>query len=291
MKMKKRNLLFALVLLLVLSFAACGSPSMPAQAPDAARDAAPVEAASPPPAGAPMPTPGNLFAAEDAETDYFLFPILTPDQAGDSRLVYTVSMRLQTTDFQPGMRTLQNAVADAGGHIVSADVRGHDMRDPSAERSADFRFRVPSAELAAFIVVVENHFNIWDLQQDRQEVTAQYQQTDWWLEDLQEQEALLLELLEDAAGEDYRALRNALRDVQSTIRSLEADQGALMENVIFSTVDIHLSEVVLSVEDDVISGMSPWIPLIVLFAVVLIVLLLVLRAIKRASQKQENGEV
>jgi len=205
---------------------------------------------------ATAPAPAAAEAAEDiffsadelsrgttaADSNYFLFPTLTPSRAGDRRLVYNVTMRLQTTDFLPGMRTLLDTVGEMEGYLISAYVRGYDLRNPTVNRSADFRFRVPTERLAEFIVVVENNYNIWSLQQEMQEVTERYQRTAWGLNDLREEEQYLLELLEEAEGYERTAALDNLAQVRSSIRELEAAQASIMDSVIYSTIDVQLFE-------------------------------------------------
>jgi len=183
-------------------------------------------------------------SAPAAESDYFRFPTLTPSQAGDRRLVYSVTMTLQTADFLSGMRILHNTVAETGGYIISAQVEGYDLRNPTPTRSAAFRFRVPTEQLPEFIVVIENNFNIRALQQEMQEVTEQYQQNVWGLDELREQEAHLLALLEEIAEDARAALTDNLNDVRRAIRDLERAQATITTAVTYSTIDIRLFEAV-----------------------------------------------
>lgn len=247
--MKKR--LICLLTLALLLLGACGSADF---APEVALPPAPASANAPQastarsaefsPAEAASDTMFSLTETE-AETDYFRLPILTPENAGDRRLIYVVNMHLQTRDFLPGMRLLLDTVADSGGYLVNASVRGSDLRAARpTEQNATFRFRVPTEELAHFIFVVENNYNILGLDQDMQEQTTTYQSTAWTINDLREEEADLLELLEEAnLSDDERiGISNRLSDISRRIRELDAGQQHIMQNVIYSTVDIQLSE-------------------------------------------------
>ena len=245
MKKKIRSIL--LMFLIVCLLAACGSADMAASAP-APTPAPPAPAAAAPEASAPDFVAGSPGigggVAEEAETDYFNFPILTPEDAGDRRLIYYVSMQLQTKDFLPGMRLLLDTVAEANGYLVSADVWGADWRRPLTEQSASFRFRIPTEQLATFIFVVENNYNIWSLQQHMHEATVWYQQTGWSLDDLRERESELVELLETDIQSDQRtAATEELREVRRHIRELTASQAAIMTDVVYSTIDVMLFEV------------------------------------------------
>ena len=308
--MKKRFLIMILAVLAIYVLAACSAP-YDAAAPEPAADmdlAVPVE--EPAVFGEEpdmlsgsvarremsqvggMSEPSSDFASEfemapeAADSEYFLFPILTPAEAGGRRLVYTVSMYLQTTDFLPGMRTLLDAVAETGGYLVRADVRGYDLRNPRPERSADFRFRVPSEQLPAFIVVIENHYNIWSLQQEMEEATARYQQTTWGLDDLREQERLLVEALETAEGDEHVAMLDSLREVRSSIRELEAAQTEIMDTVIYSTIDIQLLEAFLPPDGTPSARPVAAFLVIALFILVAVALVVVFIVKKRSSKKR-----
>jgi len=241
--MKKRMMIVLLTALVLCLLAACGGGEMFDSAP--AEVEAPRSTPAPAAAVAEEADSADFYFFEDAATadsDYFRLPILTPSNAGDRRLVYTVSMRLQTTEFLPGMRLLLNTVRETGGYLVSTNVQGSDLRRSPTERAAEFRFRVPTEQLEDFILVVENNYNIWNLQQYMQEETARYQQNAWGLDDLREQEILLVELLEDAEGDDAFWLSEELRGVRQAIRELEARQANIMSDVVYSTVDVQLFE-------------------------------------------------
>jgi len=189
----------------------------------------------------------NVARGATSDSAHFNFPTLTPDDAGDRRLIYNVSMRLQTIDFLPGMQLLLDTVGELGGYLVHGNVHGSDLNRNPTEQSADFLFRVPTEGLGEFIRVVENNFSIWNLSQNMQEATAQYQQTEWHLDDLREQEAALVEFLDEAdedTDEGEIAIAEAdLHAVRGAIRELEASQAGIMSDVVYSTVDVQLFEV------------------------------------------------
>lgn len=272
--MKKRICSILLLVLALSLLAACGT-APEAAAPEAASDFNIMSAS--PSAAAPMPTPAAdapmvevaeeaadfafdeaerfaldgdvVFRAATVESDYFSLPILTPSDAADRRLIYTVHLSLQTTEFLPGMRLLLDTVAEADGYLVSATVHGSDLRRPS-EKYGEFRFRVPTEQLGEFIRVVENNYNIWSLHQNMQEQTARYRQTDWTLNDLRERADQLEEILETATGNARAAAEEELREIQRSIRELEAAQAEIISDVIYSTVDVQLFEVIFPEGDD-----------------------------------------
>jgi len=159
-------------------------------------------------------------------------------------------MQLQTTDFPSGMSALNATVGSFDGYIIRADVRGYDMRNPNATRSADFVFRVPTERLDDLIFVIENNFNIWSLNQQMYELTEWYDDTYWWIYELREEEEYLNELLETAEGEERAAALHRLTQVRRTLRDLDSVVDSIMSNVVYSTVDIQLFEVIPSYESE-----------------------------------------
>ena len=267
--MKKRLPFLALAIFLALALAACGAdappapampaPAMPADAapPPAAEEAA-AEPAAPPPPMAEMPAEAEedmIFASEPAipdygDTEYLQIPILTPEDAGDRRLIYSVSMELQTTEFMSGVNVVYTTIGESGGYMIHSHVQGRDLRNPGEEGIATFSFRVPTVRLSEFILTMEANFNILDLQQFMWEVTDTYRETAWTLEDLQDEEARLEAALENATGAAREDLLNRLNSTRHTIRVLQAAQAGIMDDVVFSFVDIQLFEVIIEEEQE-----------------------------------------
>ena len=295
--MKKHILFATLTVISIFLLTAC-SPAAQMERPAAAPAATPPPAAqatppppaqAPPPAAtAPSPAPAAPAPAQDLapapETNYFMFPTLTPSRAGDRRLVYTLNMRLQTSEFLPGMRTLLNTVGELEGYLITANVHGYDLRNPSPDRSANFRFRVPTENLAEFIFVIENNYNIWSMNQEMQEVTSAYQHNVWGLEELREHERTLLELLEDAEGNERTAALNSLSDVRRSIREFESAQAGIMSNVIYSTIDIQLFEAIPIYETEQPEQLIVIAFLILFATAIVVIVVLVTKNEKRAPK-------
>ena len=304
--MKRLFLLIVLAALTVFLLAACASEASPgAAAPPPPPGGAAMPAAEPsapisfePADEAPAPdmafrmAAGNFDFAEAeaaAPTDYLRLPMLTPSRAGDRRLIYNVSMRLQTTEFMPGVRSLLDVIGEAGGYVVNYEIRGSDIRRTPVERGADFRFRLPTEELPEFIIFIENNYNILNLRQDMQEVTAEYQQTNWWLEDLREQERQLVEALATARGDRYTELSNQLAGIRWTIRDLEAQQARITTNVIYSTIEIQLFEAFLPEELEEEEETVQVVPIVITLLVLVVIILIVLLATKKSAPKKPEA--
>jgi len=153
-------------------------------------------------------------------------------------------MGLQSSDFMPGIRRLLNTTSDMEGYLMLFEVSGHDMRTPPRERSARFTLRVPTENLAEFVIMIENNYNIWWLRQAADDETSSYEHSGLTLEDLRiEENQLLLELERTTESEDRLNIQSRLANVRRQIREHTANLSAIMDAVIYSTVTIELFEV------------------------------------------------
>ena len=177
-------------------------------------------------------------------------PLLRPSDSRGKILVYTVELKLQTTEFMAGIRTLLNTVSDMGGYVESAYIQGRDLRSPEQERRANYTLRLRSEHLPEFLVVVEDNYNLLSLRQTTADETANYKRADSSLAYLREQEARILKDLENTkvGTREKLDLERKLGEVQSSIALYETQQSAVDDNVIYSTANVELQEVILPKE-------------------------------------------
>lgn|GEM_PF-2501320 len=260
--MKRFISLISLLLVLVIIGAGCAAAdiSFSPEAPASDVSGAAVESAmrrettAPAimPDSAPAPEMSAEFAPETMERDIAIedsatpLPLLTPSASRGRRVVYTVDLYLQTTEFMPGIRTLINTVANMDGFVERALVEGRDMRFPWHERSAQYTVRIHSDRLSEFLVIVEDNFNLLLLRQESDDVTVTYEHSESTLDDLRAQEQRLFSTLEDPdlSASDRRSIERTLVDVQSSIRTHERRLSTFDDFVLYSTVNIRLFEVI-----------------------------------------------
>ena len=253
--MKRCVFVFSMVLIFTLLLGSCAAAddmgSAPAPAPaappamDAPADYAPPVAEVAPPAPAPD-SPAVSGQPSLSDESSVALPILTPSDSRGRRIAYSVEMHLQTTEFMAGIRRLVSTVGEMNGYIVSAYVQGHDLRTLEFERNASYTFRLHTDRLAEFIVVMEDSYNLLYLWQASDDVTMRYEHGGLTLDDLREQEAWIIAELDnpDLRASDKRNLERTLADVRSSIRNLETQQATMDDNVLYSTIQVHLYEVI-----------------------------------------------
>lgn len=261
--MKRCLLICSLVLVFALLLSACGvdaappPPAAPAPAPasdydfePAAPEPAPDEAAEDFPAAPAVPGMPDASAA-DTEGSPGPPPILTPSDSGGRRLIYTVNMQLQTTEFMAGIRLLYDTISELDGFIVSESVRGRDIRTPEVERSASYDIRLYTDNLPSFIVVMEDNFNLLSRALTAEDITAIYEDASFTLRSLRELEEQLLDELDEFDDQDMDAifdepyLEMALAEIQSHIRSLEVQQYAFDDDILFSFINVQIFEAII----------------------------------------------
>jgi len=141
----KRIFSGSIILLLALfTFAACSSGASPAE-----------RSASTSAYSAPEAAYGGDYEITD-EADTSL-PLLTPSNPDGTKIVYTVTMELQTTEFEAGTRSLLNVVRDMGGYVQNTYIEGRSLYDLEGERFASYTLRIPSESLAEFLVTMEDN--------------------------------------------------------------------------------------------------------------------------------------
>jgi len=268
--MKRLITIISLVLVLAITASAC-SADMGAPAPSAPAPSAPAAADSPASArwgeaameapaevvaggGAPVAEAAEDFDAEsesvfhDFEEPAVALPLLTPSASMGRRIVYTVEMQIQTTEFMPGKRLLLTTLANFGGWVESEHLEGRDMRFPGTERNVRYTLRIHSDHLSEFLVTVEDNFNLVMRRQLSEDVTESYEHSEATVDDLRGQEARIRADLEDEDSEisaaDRRTLERRMSEIQSSIRNHERRIRTYDIHVMYSTLHVHMFEVI-----------------------------------------------
>jgi len=188
----------------------------------------------------------DFEAVQEEFTPYLQMPILTPS-ATSRRLVYTVSLRLQTDDFMPGVRRVLNTVVSSSGYLTFADIQGRDMFGAITARNAQFTMRIPTENLADFILEMEEHYNVLRLHQTVTDETDNHRRFDNQIELHQADEEMLLEIMSTLDEDDSdlaEALQRELNHIRNAIREIELQQDAIDHDVIYSNIEIVLLEAI-----------------------------------------------
>ena len=136
----------------------------------------------------------SYASGETAESDSFMdysysdgegsAEIKENTSASGRKLIRSVSLTMETLEFESFVAVLQQKVAEAGGYIESSAVNGNSY-NYSRSRSASFTCRIPSAKLDAFLSAVDGIGNVTYSYEDQKDVTLNYVDTEARIASLQ----------------------------------------------------------------------------------------------------------
>ena len=195
----------------------------------------------------------SYASGETAESDSFMdysysdgegsAEIKENTSASGRKLIRSVSLTMETLEFESFVAVLQQKVAEAGGYIESSAVNGNSY-NYSRSRSASFTCRIPSAKLDAFLSAVDGIGNVTYSYEDQKDVTLNYVDTEARIASLQTEYDRLLELLAQAESVDtIIMLEQRLSDVRYQLESYKSQLRTYDNLVDYSTVTISASEV------------------------------------------------
>lgn len=198
---------------------------------------------------------GDLFYEKlgevSSETNGSAGSSLTIGETDPSRkMIYQVSYRIQTLDFDASMSAIDALTAEFGGYTESSEISGKSIQSSHTQlRSASMVLRIPSERLNSFFSRVSSIGTITSESLSSQDVTLQYVDTDARLTALRQQEERILALLAEAS--DLQAIleiEQTLSDIRYQIESYTSRLKQLDSQISYGTVSISLSEVTVLTE-------------------------------------------
>ena len=232
----------------------------------------------------------------------------------DRKLIQTAWMELESRDYAQALAALEQMVTDCGGYIESRSEQGGSLYSSRYNaRYASITARIPADKLETAMGAAGELCNVVSRSTDVADVTESYTDTEARLKTLRLQEERLLEILSKATElSDVLELESRLSDVRYQIESYEATLRNYDSRVSYSTLHITLQEVVeYSIINDppqtlgqrlsdgfadsmrlvknsaenALVWLVTYLPLVLLWAVILaVVVWLVLRLVRRAQK-------
>ena len=210
MKFKKRIAFFTAIMMALLTVG-CGSKSM-----SASEDSATME---------------SVYGTDYSKNEYCEEPAETADAGVTSgngleaqvengrKLIRTVSLSLQTKEFDSVLNSLKTKTTELGGYVENSSISGNSY-SYTTTRYASYTIRIPADKLNEF-VDVESHKKALETEQAR-----------------------LMELLSTAENmEDLLAIESKLSDIRYEIESYESQLRLLDNQIDYSTVHVEIFEV------------------------------------------------
>ncbi len=229
--MKKSFAIILCVIMVLLSFSACGMK--------AAQDAENSMAA--------MGSPefhyfADSSAAEgDLKTEAVNDSIEAPAEKNE-KIIKTVELSVETKEYDAYISALTASVASLGGYVEtsSADFgNGY-----SSNRYATYTVRIPADKLDAFISSAGENGTITNKTENQKNVTLEYVDLESRIEAYKTEKQTLTNLLEKAESLDnVLAIQERLSEVNYQIESYTSQLKVLENRVSYSTVTLRINEV------------------------------------------------
>lgn len=192
---------------------------------------------------APTAAPVPIEAAVEEETSWEEDTASVPFAR---KLIRTMDLTVETTDFDPLIHALQTKVAEFKGYIEQSDISGNSITNQGrpSKKYAHMTLRIPADKLDSFISQVEAAGNITYKSENVSDVTLQYSDIQSRLKTLRMEQDRLWELLGKAdTTEAIVLLEERLTEVSSEIESFESRMRYLDNSVTYSTVYLSINEV------------------------------------------------
>lgn len=183
---------------------------------------------------------GGIYEAADYERASE--SSLTEEAAVGRKLIKTVSMNVETEEFDELVSKLKQRVGELGGYIEKSEMRGNAYYSDS--RWADITIRVPSDKLEGFVNEVAQISNITWKSENVDDITLNYVDVESRKNALEIEQERLLALLEIAESvEDVIAIESRLSEVRYEMQSYASQLLVYDNQVDYSTIYLSISEV------------------------------------------------
>lgn len=168
--------------------------------------------------------------------------IETPVDTG-RKLIKTVSLSMETRDFDGLTEEIQSRVEELGGYTESSDIAGSSYYG-DGYRTAWLQLRIPTEKLEDFVTAVSSMGNVTDRNESVEDITLQYVDTESHKKALETEQERLLELMKQADSvEDLIAIETRLSEIRYQLQSYESTLRTYDNQVDYSTVNVDIREV------------------------------------------------
>lgn len=239
MKMSGKYLLIVMSIVLILSFlVGCSAKSSMDKAESQS------SAAGRPPTATPAPAPAPTAPEEAAEDMDMGFPGSGFTGIEPEKIITTVYLTFETTDFQTTNDNLNNLIEKYKAYTENSNISYSNYYNSKMYRSGDYVIRVPRENVTSFKTELNLIGNLTNENSNKQDVTKHYTDTESRLKVITTKEERILALLEKAEKiEDIIQLENQLSQIIYEKESLKSTLLTLDDKIDYSTVHISIREV------------------------------------------------
>lgn len=168
-----------------------------------------------------------------------------PEVQSNRKLITTMNLDVETTEFDELMLNVEKKVAQAGGYIEnSSQWNGYYYSDEDQSRNASLTIRVPADNLDSFVEMLDQNSNITNKSKSVEDVTLSYVDLESHKNALKAEEQRILELLDQAETlEEILQIEEKLTDVRYRLDSMESQLRTYDNQINYSTLYLNISEV------------------------------------------------
>ncbi|QKY68386.1 DUF4349 domain-containing protein [Lentibacillus sp. CBA3610] len=159
----------------------------------------------------------------------------------DRKVIYNANLRIEVTDYQETVDSIQAEVSERGGYIVDSNMHEDDEEGSISGRVTA---RIPQGEFEEFVQIVEDGSStVMESSVSGQDVTEEYVDLESRLESKRVVEERLLSFMEEAdKTEDLLNISDDLATVQQEIEEITGRMTYLENKVDLATVTINIQE-------------------------------------------------
>ena len=230
--MKRKVEAFLIAVMLVMMTAGCGNSSKMAS-----EDRATVSS------GAELDGEYSWDTDETADTGVTSENGLEAQVENGRKLIRTVSLSLETKEFDSVLTNLSTKTTELGGYIETSSVNGNSYSHHST-RYASYVIRIPADKLNEFVEVVSKLGNVTQKNESVEDVTLRYIDVESHKKALETEQERLLELLSKAENmEEILTIESKLSDIRYEIENYESQLKTMDNQIDYSTVSVYVDEV------------------------------------------------
>ena len=230
--MKRKVEAFLIAVMLVMMTAGCGNSSKMA-----VEDRATVSS------GAELDGEYSWDTDETADTGVTSENGVEAQVENGRKLIRTVSLSLETKEFDSVLTNLSTKTTELGGYIETSSVNGNSYSHHST-RYASYVIRIPADKLNEFVEVVSELGNVTQKNESVEDVTLRYIDVESHKKALETEQERLLELLSKAENmEEILTIESKLSDIRYEIENYESQLKTMDNQIDYSTVSVYVDEV------------------------------------------------
>lgn len=197
---------------------------------------------------------GTAIQAESSGQKGLTSPeVTTPNDAGagsgsqtseNRKLIKRLYMDMETKEFDNTLQKVNSMVLQVGGYMESSNISGSSYYQENGNRNAYIVCRIPVSQYDGFVQNITQVGNVINTQENTEDITLQYVDTESHIKALQVEQDRLLTLLNQAEKmEDIIVIESKLTDIRYELQNFETTLKTYDNQIEYSTITVNIMEV------------------------------------------------